>query len=121
MGEAFDKTAKLLNLSYPGGKYIDILSQHETPEPNMFPIPYIDNKNLDFSFSGLKTAVLNFINKHPEIRLNKMPTKINREHIKKMSPMIAKVCSSFNHCVAKTLEIKLDRAIKKTLKELSQY
>ncbi|GAB6162793.1 tRNA (adenosine(37)-N6)-threonylcarbamoyltransferase complex transferase subunit TsaD [Desulfothermus naphthae] len=117
VGEAFDKTAKLLNLPYPGGKYIDTLANLTTPDPKIFPLPYIDNDNLDFSFSGLKTAVLNFLNNHPEIRLKKMPTQLDIDQISKSSPFICKICSSFNHCVAKTLEIKLDRALKK-IKEI---
>ena len=113
VGEAFDKTAKLLNLPYPGGKYIDTLANLASPDPKMFPLPYIDNDNLDFSFSGLKTAVLNFLNNHPEIRLKKMPTKLYIEQIKDIDPMLCKVCSSFNYSVAKTLGIKLERALKK--------
>ena len=58
-GEAFDKTAKLLGLGYPGGPEIARLAQHGTPGVYTFPRPMTDKPGLDFSFSGLKTAVLN--------------------------------------------------------------
>lgn len=56
-GEAFDKVAKMLGLSYPGGVEIDRLSQRGDPTVIDFPRPMWTRKNLDFSFSGLKTAV----------------------------------------------------------------
>jgi N6-L-threonylcarbamoyladenine synthase len=56
-GEAFDKTAKLLGLSYPGGPALAKLSESGRPGRFHFPRPMLDSGNLDFSFSGLKTAV----------------------------------------------------------------
>lgn len=56
-GEAFDKTAKLLGLGYPGGPEIARMAQHGTPDVFTFPRPMTDRPGLDFSFSGLKTAV----------------------------------------------------------------
>lgn len=58
-GEAFDKVAKLLNLEYPGGPLIDKLSRKGNPDAINFPRPYL-KAGLDFSFSGLKTAVRNY-------------------------------------------------------------
>ncbi|HSR13042.1 MAG TPA: tRNA (adenosine(37)-N6)-threonylcarbamoyltransferase complex transferase subunit TsaD [Thermodesulfobacteriota bacterium] len=58
-GEAFDKVAKLLNLGYPGGVVIDRLSREGYPEAISFPRALLEPDSLDFSFSGLKTAVLN--------------------------------------------------------------
>lgn len=58
-GEAFDKVAKLLGLGFPGGQIIDRLSQTGDPTAFDFPRPMMDRANYDFSFSGLKTAVLN--------------------------------------------------------------
>ena len=57
VGEAFDKTAKLLGLGYPGGPAISKLAQGGRPERFVFPRPMLDRPGLDFSFSGLKTAV----------------------------------------------------------------
>ncbi len=58
-GEAFDKIAKFLGLDFPGGPVIDKLSQQGNPKAFSFPRPMIRSKALDFSFSGLKTAVIN--------------------------------------------------------------
>jgi N6-L-threonylcarbamoyladenine synthase len=62
-GEAFDKSAKLLGLGYPGGPAISRLA--ESGDPGLFelPRPMLHSKNLDFSFSGLKTAVLTLVKK----------------------------------------------------------
>ncbi len=60
-GEAFDKVAKLLDLGYPGGPIIDKLSKEGNPKAISFPRPYVWDHSLNFSFSGLKTAVLNYI------------------------------------------------------------
>ncbi|MGR3309944.1 MAG: tRNA (adenosine(37)-N6)-threonylcarbamoyltransferase complex transferase subunit TsaD [Candidatus Brocadiales bacterium] len=57
-GEAFDKVAKLLDLGYPGGPIIDSTARKGNPEAVHFPRAYIGKDSLDFSFSGLKTAVL---------------------------------------------------------------
>ena len=56
-GEAFDKVAKLLGLGYPGGPVIDLLSEHGDERAIAFPKAVMKNQSLDFSFSGLKTAV----------------------------------------------------------------
>jgi len=57
-GEAFDKVAKLLDLPYPGGPALAVLAESGTPDRFHFPRPMLDRPGLDFSFSGLKTAVL---------------------------------------------------------------
>jgi len=57
-GEAFDKTAKLLGLPYPGGAALAALAERGTPARFLFPRPMLDRPGLDFSFSGLKTAAL---------------------------------------------------------------
>lgn len=57
-GEAFDKTAKLLGLGYPGGPALSALAQHGNAKAYTLPRPMLHSKNLDFSFSGLKTAVM---------------------------------------------------------------
>jgi N6-L-threonylcarbamoyladenine synthase len=60
-GEAFDKVAKLLNLGYPGGVVIDRLARSGDPHAVVFPRPMLTEENFDFSFSGLKTAVLYYV------------------------------------------------------------
>ncbi len=64
-GEAFDKVAKLLGLPYPGGVVIDRLAARGNPEAIAFPRPLLHQDNCDFSFSGIKTAVLNHLQKLP--------------------------------------------------------
>lgn len=63
-GEAFDKVAKMLGLPYPGGVEIDALATQGNPEAINFPRPMWTRKNLDFSFAGLKTAVLTHLKAH---------------------------------------------------------
>ena len=63
-GEAFDKSAKLLGLGYPGGPAISRLAERGDPTIYTLPRPMLHSKNLDFSFSGLKTAVLTLVKRH---------------------------------------------------------
>ena len=63
-GEAFDKSAKLLGLGYPGGPAISRLAEFGDPTAYQLPRPMLHSKNLDFSFSGLKTAVLTLVKNH---------------------------------------------------------
>ena len=65
-GEAFDKGAQLLGLEYPGGPAIDRLARQGNPEAIMFPRSYLKGGSLDFSFSGLKTALLYKLQSIPE-------------------------------------------------------
>jgi N6-L-threonylcarbamoyladenine synthase len=69
-GEAFDKVARYLGLGYPGGPLIDKLAAHGDPQAIAFPRGMIDRddeRRHDFSFSGLKTAVVNHVRKHPDV------------------------------------------------------
>ena len=63
-GEAFDKSAKLLGLDYPGGAILSALAQRGTPGRFKLPRPMLHSGDLDFSFSGLKTAVLTLVRQH---------------------------------------------------------
>lgn len=99
-GEAFDKSAKILGISYPGGPLIDQLSKNGNPNKFLFPTPHVEG--LDFSFSGLKTAILYFI----------------RDEIKKDENFIQKnmadICASIQHSIVSILIRKLRMAIKIT-------
>lgn len=64
-GEAFDKVARFLGLGYPGGPVIDRLATRGDPQAIRFPRPMLDD-GFDFSFSGLKTAVVNHCREHPD-------------------------------------------------------
>jgi N6-L-threonylcarbamoyladenine synthase len=90
-GEAYDKVAKLLGLPYPGGLPIDQLAQHGNPEAIDFPRALKQHDVLDWSFSGLKTAVLNWV------RLHGVPE----------GQALADLCASFQEAVADALTKKL--------------
>ena len=97
VGEAFDKTAKLLGLGYPGGPAIAAAAQHGTPERYRFPRPMTDRPGLDFSFSGLKTYARNTV---AGIELDERT--------------IADVAWAFQDAAIDTLVIKCTRALEKT-------
>lgn len=61
-GEAFDKIARAIGLGYPGGPKLDQLAKEGNPDAIVFPRPHVEGAPYDFSFSGLKSAVLNYIN-----------------------------------------------------------
>ncbi|MDD1629669.1 MAG: tRNA (adenosine(37)-N6)-threonylcarbamoyltransferase complex transferase subunit TsaD [Methylococcaceae bacterium] len=99
-GEAFDKTAKMLGLGYPGGPKLSALAEHGKPQFK-FPRPMTDRPGLDFSFSGLKTFTLNTINASA---LD--PNKAGQNK--------ADVAAAFQQAVAETLSIKCKRALQQT-------
>lgn len=97
-GEAFDKTAKILNLPYPGGPLIDKYAQLGNPEAFKFPIPQIPA--LNYSFSGFKTAVLYFIRD----RQKENPLFIDEN--------LHDICASVQHSIIAILMQKLKKAAK---------
>jgi len=108
-GEAFDKSAKLLGLPYPGGPLIDKYAQQGNPDRFHFPEPQIPG--LDFSFSGLKTSILYFLRNAGKSNLYKeefMATEDERkEFIKNNLPDI---CASIQQRIVKILLNKLKKA-----------
>jgi N6-L-threonylcarbamoyladenine synthase len=72
-GEAFDKVARILDLPYPGGPEIEKIARKGNPAAIAFPRPMLHDKNYDFSFSGLKTAVLYFVRDNPPIPDTRYP------------------------------------------------
>lgn len=114
-GEAFDKVAKLLNISYPGGRFIDMLGREAEPDTALFPRPYVDNPSLDFSFSGLKTAVANHVAANPGLVLDELAGEEFLAGLRgERRRELARVCASFNWSVAQTLKIKTERALERT-------
>ncbi len=71
-GEAFDKGAQILNLGYPGGPVIDRISKTGNPSAIKFPRAHLENK-FDFSFSGLKTSLLRYVEKRGKISTKELP------------------------------------------------
>uniref|UniRef100_B8DJN8 tRNA N6-adenosine threonylcarbamoyltransferase n=1 Tax=Nitratidesulfovibrio vulgaris (strain DSM 19637 / Miyazaki F) TaxID=883 RepID=B8DJN8_NITV9 len=121
-GEAFDKVAKQLGLAYPGGRTIDELGRKGRVNPTMFPRPYVDNDNLDFSFSGLKTAAGLVIQANPALAAAARAVATGSVAVAgsvdgaadQALPDVSglcDMCASFNHAVADTLRIKLERAL----------
>jgi N6-L-threonylcarbamoyladenine synthase len=96
-GEAFDKTAKLLGLGYPGGAALAKLAECGNPTRFHFPRPMTDRPGLDFSFSGLKTFALNTIEANPQDEQTK-----------------ADIARAFEDAVVDTLTIKCRRALDQT-------
>jgi N6-L-threonylcarbamoyladenine synthase len=85
-GEAFDKVAKLLGLPYPGGVEVERLARDGTPSIN-FPVP--DPGGLDFSFSGLKTAVLYYLHANPKARPQDVAASFQRAAVKSITRRVA--------------------------------
>ncbi|NMM41173.1 tRNA (adenosine(37)-N6)-threonylcarbamoyltransferase complex transferase subunit TsaD [Pseudoalteromonas arctica] len=96
-GEAFDKTAKLLGLDYPGGPRLAKLAEQGVPRRFIFPRPMTDKPGLDFSFSGLKTAAAITIRNNDDDQQTK-----------------ADIAHAFQTAVIDTLVIKCKRALKQT-------
>jgi N6-L-threonylcarbamoyladenine synthase len=98
-GEAFDKIARVLGLGYPGGPAIERKAENGNPEAIQFPRPFINRDNYDFSFSGLKTAVLNYLHNQ-------------KQKCKEIN--IADVAASFQKAV-------FDILISKVMKSIDNY
>lgn len=81
-GEAFDKTARTMGLPYPGGVHMDKLAEEGNPNAFTFPVPKVSGSPYDFSFSGLKTAVINTIHnmqqKGIEVPVNDMAASVRQ-------------------------------------------
>ncbi|MDZ7822085.1 MAG: tRNA (adenosine(37)-N6)-threonylcarbamoyltransferase complex transferase subunit TsaD [Candidatus Marinimicrobia bacterium] len=97
-GESFDKTARLLKIGYPGGPVIDTLSDSGNRNAVRFPRSLLEAKSLDFSFSGMKTAVLHHVKQQKHIT--------DRDK--------ADIAASFQEAVVDVLDEKLCRAVKRS-------
>ncbi|RED23401.1 O-sialoglycoprotein endopeptidase [Flavobacterium cutihirudinis] len=100
VGEAFDKSAKILGLPYPGGPLIDKYAKEGNPKAFTFTKPKVPG--LDFSFSGLKTAILYFIQKNKQENPNFIEENLND------------ICASIQHTIIEILMDKLKLAVKET-------
>ena len=93
-GEAFDKSAKLLGLGYPGGPAISRLAEYGDPKAYTLPRPMLHLKNLDFSFSGLKTAVLTLVKNHPSELNENDKANIARSFVDAIVDVLVSKCQS---------------------------
>lgn len=97
LGEAFDKVAKLLGLGNPGGPHVERMAMQGDPKRFRFPRPLLKEKTLDFSFSGLKTAV-----------------RLAAEEIAPLSEQdVADICASFQAAVAEVVRVRAGQALEK--------
>lgn len=101
VGECFDKVGKILSLPYPGGPHVAKLAAEGNPQAINFPRPMLDSDDFDFSFSGLKTAVLYYLQK-------------NVQRVKEEQSARADICASFQQAA-------IDVIITKTLKAIKKY
>ncbi len=117
-GEAFDKVAAILNLGYPGGPIIDRIAPSGNAQAVDFPRSLLKGRSLDFSFSGLKTAVLYHVNGVPGAKDNRGPASDRpaRKHGIENFPKaeIVDIAASFQAAVVDVLRIKLRRAAEHT-------
>jgi len=112
-GEAFDKSAKLLGLPYPGGPLIDRYAKQGDPLRFKFPEPQI--AGLNFSFSGLKTSILYFLQNAGESNVYKEEFKASEEDKKKfIGNNLADICASIQHRIVSILLNKLKKAVSET-------
>ena len=95
-GECFDKTGKMMGLPYPAGPEIDRLAEEGNLRAHHFPRPMLNDKNDDFSFSGLKTSVRYFIRDHPEVLQDRRA--------------LADLCASVQEAIVDVLDAKTFRA-----------
>jgi N6-L-threonylcarbamoyladenine synthase len=101
-GEAFDKTAKLLGLDYPGGPALSALAQQGNPERFRFPRPMTNRPGLDFSFSGLKTFAITTLHDNSDGDA----AQLQQTH--------ADIARAFEDAVVDTMAIKCKRALQQT-------
>jgi N6-L-threonylcarbamoyladenine synthase len=102
VGEAYDKTARMLGLGYPGGCVLTEMAKRGNTDSITFPIPMAKNPSLDFSFSGLKTAVYYTVKK-----ITENDKTLTKEQVYNFS-------RSFEVSAISQLQIKLEKAIKMT-------
>ncbi len=126
-GEAFDKVAKLLELGYPGGPMIDFLAKHGNPQAVKFPFAQIkhrdrnpqnrhaeEDRRIDFSYSGIKTAVLRYVETHDmrsaierrRTALDGMPAPSGEDVLAASDPQTLDLVASFQHAVVNDLVSK---------------
>ena len=112
-GEAFDKSAKLLGLPYPGGPSIDKSAKEGNPERFKFPEPNIPD--LNFSFSGLKTSILYFLRNAGKSNLYKEEFEASEEEREEfIKENLQDICASVQHRIITILLNKLKRAVLET-------
>ncbi|MBI5306709.1 tRNA (adenosine(37)-N6)-threonylcarbamoyltransferase complex transferase subunit TsaD [Candidatus Wolfebacteria bacterium] len=114
VGEAFDKVARLLNLPYPGGPEIEKIAKKGNPNAINFPRPMINQKNYDFSFSGLKTAILYYLRDNKNFKTADVAASFQKSAFDVLISKTLRAVEEFN---AKSIFISGGVAANKTLKK----
>jgi N6-L-threonylcarbamoyladenine synthase len=115
-GEAFDKAAKLLGLPYPGGAVIDGLSVKGDPRAFSFPVPLKNTNEIEFSFSGLKTALLWKLKQIPSDNLTLADGNhsVSANSNSNSTWNLNDICASFQAAIVESIMTKLELAVRKT-------
>lgn len=126
-GEAYDKVARMLGLPYPGGPHISKLAEEcrksalRPKQDFSFPRPMLKSKNLDFSFSGLKTAVLYFLKENPNADKSKVAMEFENAVVETLVYKTQKAMKEYN---AKTLivggGVSANKHLKRELKKITK-
>lgn len=95
VGEAFDKVARILNLPYPGGPHLETLARAGNAEAIPFPRPMLHHKNFDFSFSGLKTAVLYYMRDHKKAKKEDVAASFQKAAIDVLISKVSKAVREY--------------------------
>jgi len=135
-GEAFDKTARILGLPYPGGPAISEAAEKtlnyksKVPKLDLFPRPMVKSGDLDMSFSGLKTSVLNYIKKNPDKKTAETAAQIQEAIVDTLVAKSLKAVEIYNPksfilsggvSANKRLRLKLSDALRKYAKHILFY
>lgn len=108
-GEAFDKAGKLMGLAYPAGRLMDELARDGDPAAVPFPLPYLRNDSLDFSFSGLKTAAAAYLDGIPPAERWPRPVTTAQGAPR----ILSDCCASYTRAIVETLLRKVERALER--------
>jgi len=108
IGEAYDKVAVVLGLAYPGGPEIDRLAREGNDRVHQFPVSALDPETLNFSFSGLKTALLYAVRGKP-VRVDGKTT-FERDHTHWNDAQLRDFAASFQRAAVRAILLKLERA-----------
>ncbi len=103
VGEAYDKVARVLGMGYPGGPKIDKIAKMGNPDAIQFPRVFLEEDSYDFSFSGLKSAVLNYINKEKMMGNTVVPEDVSASFQKAVVEVL----------VAKTIKASKEKGVSK--------
>ncbi len=116
LGEAYDKAATIMGIPYPGGPNLDRLAQQPGARDSAFdlPISRLSPTSLDFSFSGLKTALLYTVRGVPGERASRGPLDMSPDNTRDLA-------ASFQKTASRAITLKLDRAIERSAEQGRHY